>query len=67
MMDTEILHFGHLQAEKIEIEVGRSNFKNLEKCQIFFNFLLGGYFNFETQSPIKIIYFYQVFYVLYII
>ena len=67
MIDTEILHFGHLRAEKIEIEVGRSNFKNLEKCQIFFNFLFGGYFNFETQSPIKIIYFYQVFYVLYII
>ena len=67
MIDTEILHFGHLQAEKIEIEVGRPNFKNLEKCHIFFNFLFGGYFNFETQSPIKIIYFYQVFYVLYII
>ena len=67
MIDTEILHFGHLWAEKIEIEVGRSNFKNLEKCQIFFNFLFGGYFNFETQSPIKIKHFYQVFYVLYII
>ena len=67
MIETEILHFGHLQAEKIEIEVGRSNFKNLEKCQFFFNFLLGGYFNFETQSPIKIIYLYQVFYDLNII
>ena len=67
MIDTEILHFGHSEAKKIEFEVGRSNFKNLEKCQIFFNFLFGGYFNFETQSPIKIIYFYQVFYVLYII
>ena len=67
MIDTEILHFGHLGAKKIEFEVGRSNFKNLEKCHIFFNFLFGGYFNFETQSPIKIIYFYQVFYVLYII
>ena len=67
MIDTEILHFGHSGSEKIEFEVGRSNFKNLEKCQIFFNFLFGGYFNFETQSPIKIIYFYQVFYVLYII
>ena len=33
MIDTEILHFDHLRAEKIEIEVGRSNFKNLEKCQ----------------------------------
>ena len=66
-MDTEIFHFDHLGAEKIEFEVGRSNFKNLEKCHIFFNFLFGGYFNFETQSPIKIIYFYQVFYVLYII
>ena len=67
MIDTEILHFGCLGDEKIEFEVGRSNFKNLEKCQIFFNFLFGGNFNFETQSPIKIIYFYQVFYVLYII
>ena len=67
MVDTKILHFGRLGAEKIEFEVGRSNFKNLEKCHIFFNFLFGGYFNFETQSPIKIIYFYQVFYVLYII
>ena len=67
MIDTEILHFGHSGAKKIEFEVGRSNFKNLEKCQIFFNFLFGGYFKFETQSPIKIIYFYQVFYVLYII
>ena len=67
MIDTEILHFGRLGAEKIEFEVGRSNFKNLEKCQIFFNFLFGGYFNFETQSPIKMIYVYQVFYVLYII
>ena len=61
MIDTEILHFGRLGAEKIEFEVGRSNFKNLEKCQIFFNFLLGGYFNFETQSPIKIIYFFKYF------
>ena len=67
MIDTEILHSGRLGAEKIEFEVGRSKFKNLEKCQIFFNFLFGGYFNFESQSPIKIIYFYQVFYVLYII
>ena len=53
MIDTEILHFGRLGAEKIEFEVGRSNFKNLDKCQIFFNFLFGGYFNFETQSPTK--------------
>ena len=38
MIDTEILHFGHSGAKKIEFEVGRSNFKNLEKCQIFFIF-----------------------------
>ena len=31
MIDTKILHFGHLGAEKIEFEVGRSNFKNVEK------------------------------------
>ena len=36
MIDTEILYFGHSGAEKIEFEVGRSNLKNLEKCQIFF-------------------------------
>ena len=41
-------------------------FKNLENWQISI-FLLGGYFNFETQSPIKILFFHQVFYVLNII
>ena len=55
MIDTEILHFGRLGAEKIEFEVGRSNFKNLENRQISI-FLLGGYFKFETQSPIKILF-----------
>ena len=40
-MDPEIWYFGHFEAEKIEFEVGRSNFKNLE------------YLNIVTQSPIK--------------
>ena len=30
-MDTEILKFDHLEAEKIEFEVGRFNFKYVEK------------------------------------
>ena len=34
-MDPEVFYFGHFEAEKIEFEVGRSNFKNLEKLQIF--------------------------------
>ena len=48
-MDTEILKFDHLEAEKIEFEVGRSNF---EKCQ-FSNFL-GGCFNVETPCTFQI-------------
>ena len=38
LMDTEILPFGHLGAENIEFEVGRSNFKKFEKwlfCSYF--------------------------------
>ena len=31
LMDIEILDFRHLGAEKIEFEVGRSNFINVEK------------------------------------
>ena len=46
------MHFGHFGAEKIEFEVCRSNFKNLEKWKIL-NYFLAGYFNVETQSPIK--------------
>ena len=44
--------WGHFGAEKIEFEVCRSNFKNLEKWKIL-NYFLAGYFNVETQSPIK--------------
>ena len=56
LIDTEILHFGHLGAEKIEFEVGRSNFINLENFK--FSLFGGGYFNFETQSPIKKMFFF---------
>ena len=30
-MDPEILYFGLLEAEKIDFEVGRSNFKSFDK------------------------------------
>ena len=52
-MDSEFLYFGHFEAEKIEFEVGRSNLKNLEKN---FQYWGAGYFNYETQFPIKIEY-----------
>ena len=44
----EILHFGHLEAEKIEFEVGRSNFKKLENFTIFDIFLICGQ---NTKCP----------------
>ena len=53
MIDTEILHFGHLGAEKIEFEVGRSNFKNVEKWQLS-NCFYDGYFNFEIPFTFQI-------------
>ena len=59
-MHPEILYFGYFEAEKIEFEVGKLNFKNFDKFSIFFG---GGYFNFETQSPIKKYFFSQVFHV----
>ena len=55
-MNTEMLHFGHFRAEKIEFEVGRSNFKIFENWQISI-FFIGRIFDFETQSPIKMIFF----------
>ena len=51
MIDTEILHFGHLGAEKIVFEVGRSNFKNFGKWQFFKKKFYGGrYSNFRKPK-----------------
>ena len=51
-MDTEILKFDHLEAEKIEFEVGRSDF---EKWQ-FSNFFFAKYFNVETSCTFQILF-----------
>ena len=51
-MDTEILKFDHLEAEKIEFEVGRSDF---EKWQ-FSNFFFAKYFNVETPCTFQILF-----------
>ena len=47
MIDTEILNFDHLGAEKIEFEVGRSNFKKIGIWKFFKHFFGGRYFNFR--------------------
>ena len=43
-MDTDLLHFDYLGAEKIEFEVGRPNLKIFGKWQFFQSFLGGPIF-----------------------